>query len=248
MTTKNPQKTTTIYGSRAVFEAIASGKKIEKVWLLKSNQSTQFKELQKLLHQHNINVSYVPKERLERFDQKNHQGVVAQMAIVATVEFETLVEHIEDKKNPLFLLLDGVTDVRNFGAILRTAAAVGVDGVIIPSSGSAPLNGDVVKTSAGGIFKVSIAKVNHLKDVIYQLQQLDFSLLAITEKTKTSIYDNDYKGPIAIILGSEVKGISKGILKIVKQQVKIPMAETTDSLNVSVAAAVALYEIVRQRL
>jgi len=245
---KDSQKTTTIFGTRAVLEAIASGKNIEKVWLLKNSQNQQFNHLQQQLDQHNIKVSYVPKERLERFDQKNHQGVVAQMAAVATVEFETLVDQLKNKKNPLLLLLDGVTDVRNFGALLRTAAAVGVDGVIIPNSGSAPLNGDVVKTSAGGIFRVSIAKVNHLKDVIYQLQELDFSIFAITEKTTTSFYDYDYKGPTALILGAEDKGISKGILKIVKQQAKIPMVETSNSLNVSVAAAVVLYEIVRQRL
>ena len=245
---KDSHKTTTIFGTRAVLEAIASGKNIEKVWLLKNSQNQQFNHLQQQLNQHNIKVSYVPKERLERFDQKNHQGVVAQMAAVATVEFETLVDQLKNKKNPLLLLLDGVTDVRNFGALLRTAAAVGVDGVIIPNSGSAPLNGDVVKTSAGGIFRVSIAKVNHLKDVIYQLQELDFSIFAITEKTTTSFYDYDYKGPTALILGAEDKGISKGILKIVKQQAKIPMVETSNSLNVSVAAAVVLYEIVRQRL
>ncbi len=245
---KDSHKTTTIFGTRAVLEAIASGKNIEKVWLLKNSQNQQFNHLQQQLDQHNIKVSYVPKERLERFDQKNHQGVVAQMAAVATVEFETLVDQLKNKKNPLLLLLDGVTDVRNFGALLRTAAAVGVDGVIIPNSGSAPLNGDVVKTSAGGIFRVSIAKVNHLKDVIYQLQELDFSIFAITEKTTTSFYDYDYKGPTALILGAEDKGISKGILKIVKQQAKIPMVETSNSLNVSVAAAVVLYEIVRQRL
>ena len=245
---KDSHKTTTIFGTRAVLEAIASGKNIEKVWLLKNSQNQQFNYLQQQLDQHNIKVSYVPKERLERFDQKNHQGVVAQMAAVATVEFETLVDQLKNKKNPLLLLLDGVTDVRNFGALLRTAAAVGVDGVIIPNSGSAPLNGDVVKTSAGGIFRVSIAKVNHLKDVIYQLQELDFSIFAITEKTTTSFYDYDYKGPTALILGAEDKGISKGILKIVKQQAKIPMVETSNSLNVSVAAAVVLYEIVRQRL
>lgn len=248
MTEKDSHKTTTIFGTRAVLEAIASGKNIEKVWLLKNSQNPQFNYLQQQLHLHNIKVSFVPKERLERFDQKNHQGVVAQMAAVATVEFETLIDQLKNKKNPLLLLLDGVTDVRNFGALLRTAAAVGVDGVIIPNSGSAPLNGDVVKTSAGGIFRVSIAKVNHLKDVIYQLQELDFSLFAITEKTTTSFYDFDYKGPTALILGAEDKGISKGLLKIVKRQAKIPMVETTDSLNVSVAAAVVLYEIVRQRL
>jgi len=246
--TKPTDQSTTIYGIRAVMEALAAGKSIEKVWLLKSSTNPQINHLQQQLHQQNIAISYVPKERFDRFDNKNHQGVAAQMAAVSALSIETLVAQLKDKEAPLLILLDGITDVRNFGAILRTAAAVGVDGVVVPASGSAPLSGDVVKTSAGGIFKVPIIKTNHLKDVIYQLQDLNFNFTAITEKGSDSIYTYDYKGPTAIIMGAEDKGISKGLLKIIPQQAKIPMKENTDSLNVSVATAVVLYEIVRQRL
>ena len=238
----------TIYGIRAVMEALASGKSIEKVWLIKNSNNTQFNHLQQQLHQHKIAISYVPKERFDRFEHKNHQGVAAQMAAVSTVDIETLLAQLTEKKTPLLILLDGVTDVRNFGAILRTAAAVGVDGVVVPASGSAPLNGDAVKTSAGGIFKVPIVKTNHLKDVIYHLQSANYTLFAVTEKTSNLLYKADFKRPTAIVLGAEDKGISKGLLKLVPQQVKIPMVQSTDSLNVSVAAAVVLYEIVRQRL
>tara|TARA_A200000113_G_scaffold221332_1_gene233028 strand:- start:1112 stop:1852 length:741 start_codon:yes stop_codon:yes gene_type:complete len=240
--------TTIIFGLRAVFEALASKNNIEKVFLLKDSKNTKFKLLEQQLREHHIAISYVPKERFERFNIKNHQGVVAQMSAVETLRLEALIESIETKENPLLILLDGVTDVRNFGAILRTASAVGVDGVILPSSGSAPLNGDVVKTSAGGIFHVPIVKVNHLKDAIYQLQELDFTIVAITEKASDSIYTKKYNGPIAVILGAEDKGISKGILKMLNNQVKIPMKQHSDSLNVSVASAVVLYEIVRQRI
>ena len=215
--------TTIIFGLRAVFEALASKNNIEKVFLLKDSKNTKFKPLEQQLREHNIVISYVTKERFERFNIKNHQGVVAQMSAIETLRLGALIESIETKENTLLILLDGVTDVRNFGAILRTASAVGVDGVILPSSGSAPLNGDVVKTSAGGIFHVPIVKVNHLKDAIYQLQELDFTIIAITEKASDSIYTKKYNGPIAVILGAEDKGISKGILKMLNNQVKIPM-------------------------
>ena len=152
-----------------------------------------------------------------------------------------------NKKNPLFVLLDGITDTRNFGAILRSSAAVGVDAIFISNSGSAPLNGDVVKTSAGGAFKVPIAKVQHLKDVVYFLKAHEIRTLAITEKANETVYKKDLSGPMAIVFGSEDTGISKGLLKIVDDQAKIPMHLEIDSLNVSVACGVVLYEIVRQR-
>ena len=240
--------TTIIFGLRTVFEALASKNNIEKVFLLKDSKKPKFKMLKQQLREHHIAISYVPKERFEKFNIKNHQGVIAQMSAVETQSLRAVIERIETKENPLLILLDGVTDVRNFGAILRTASAVGVHGVIVPSNGSAPLNGDVVKTSAGGIFHVPIVKVNHLKDVIYQLKELDFTIVAVTEKASASIYTKKYNGPIAVIFGAEDKGISKGLLKMLNNQVKIPMKQHSDSLNVSVASAVVLYEIVRQRI
>ena len=162
---------------------------------------------------------------------------------------EPLIETIlEKKENPIFVLLDGITDTRNFGAILRSAAATGVDALFIASTGSAPLNGDVVKTSAGGAFKVPIAKVQHLKDVVFYLKAHDIPTLGITEKATATIYESDLKGPVALVFGSEDVGISKGLLKTLSDTAKLPMTEAIASLNVSVACGVVFYEIIRQRI
>ena len=241
-------ETLTIFGIRAILEAIESGKPIDKVWLLKGSQSKLFDQLLHLLRTNNIAFSFVPKERLDRFSSKNHQGAVARVAALETKDMEPLVELImKNKENPLFVLLDGITDTRNFGAILRSSAAMGVDAIFISSSGSAPLNGDVVKTSAGGAFKVPISKVQHLKDVVYFLKAHEVQTIAITEKAKETVYIKNLKGPIAIVFGSEDIGISKGLLTILDDQAKIPIKQTIDSLNVSVACGVTLYEILRQR-
>jgi len=242
-------ETFTIFGIRAILEAIQSEKPIDKVWLLKGTKSQLFEQLLHKLREKNIAFSFVPVERLSRFSEKNHQGAVARIGAVETVEMEPLIERImEAKKNPLFLLLDGITDVRNFGAILRSAAASGIDAVFIPSSGSAPLNGDTIKTSAGGAFKVPISKVNHLKDVLFYLKAQGVALLALTEKATETVYEQDLKGPTALIFGSEDTGISPGILKIVDAKAKLPIRNDIDSLNVSVACGIVFYEAIRQRL
>ncbi|MDB4281052.1 23S rRNA (guanosine(2251)-2'-O)-methyltransferase RlmB, partial [Flavobacteriaceae bacterium] len=190
----------------------------------------------------------VPVERLDRFSSKNHQGAVARIGALSTQDMEPLIESVlKEKENPVFVLLDGVTDTRNFGAILRSAAATGVDAVFISSTGSAPLNGDVVKTSAGGAFKVPISKVQHLKDVVYYLKAHDIPTLGITEKSTETLYDSDLKGPLALVFGAEDVGISNGLLKILDHKAKLPMTEAVDSLNVSVACAVVFYETIRQR-
>ena len=241
-------ETLTIFGIRAILEAIESGKPIDKVWLLKGSQSKLFDQLLHVLRAKKIVFTFVPSGRLDRFSSKNHQGAVARVAALETKEMGPLVELImANEENPLFVLLDGITDTRNFGAILRSAAAVAVDAIFISSSGSAPLNGDVVKTSAGGAFKVPIAKVQHLKDVVYFLKAHEIRTLAITEKAKETVYKKDLSGPMAIVFGSEDTGISKGLLKIVDDQAKIPMHLEIDSLNVSVACGVVLYEMLRQR-
>jgi|TARA_B110000483_G_scaffold190017_1_gene225461 23S rRNA (guanosine2251-2'-O)-methyltransferase len=239
----------TIFGIRAILEAIKSGKSIDRVWLLKGAQSKLFEQLLHVLRNNNIAFSFVPVERLDRFSNKNHQGAVARIAALATLEMEPLVESIiEKKQNPVFVLLDGITDTRNFGAILRSAAATGIDAIFIASTGSAPLNGDVVKTSAGGAFKVPISKVQHLKDVVYYLKAHEVPTLGITEKATETIYENNLKGPIALVFGSEDIGISKGLLKVISNTAKLPMKETIGSLNVSVACGVVFYEVIRQRI
>ena len=239
----------TIFGIRAILEALNSEKPIDKVWLLKGTRSQLFEQLLHKLREKNIAFSFVPVERLNRLSEKNHQGAVARIGAIKTVEMEPLIEGImQTNKNPLFLLLDGITDVRNFGAILRSAAASGIDAVFIPSSGSAPLNGDTIKTSAGGAFKVPISKVNHLKDVLFYLKAKDVSILALTEKASQTIYQQDLKGPTALIFGSEDIGISSGVLKLADVKAKLPIENEIDSLNVSVACGIVFYEAIRQRL
>ena len=242
------EETVTIFGIRAILEAIESGKSLDRVWLLKGTQSKLFEQLLHVLRNKNIAFSFVPVERLDRFSSKNHQGAVARIGALSTQDMEPLIESVlKEKENPVFVLLDGVTDTRNFGAILRSAAATGVDAVFISSSGSAPLNGDVVKTSAGGAFKVPISKVQHLKDVVYYLKAHDIPILGITEKSTETLYDSDLKGPLALVFGAEDVGISNGLLKILDHKAKLPMTEAVDSLNVSVACAVVFYETIRQR-
>jgi len=241
--------TFTIFGIRAIIEAVNSEKPIDKVWLLKSNQGKLFDQLLFKLREKKIPFSFVPAERLQRFSDKNHQGAVARISPLKTFEMETLVEEIiTNKKDPVFVLLDGITDVRNFGAILRSAVATGVDAVFIPQSGSAPLNADVIKTSAGGAFKIPVSKVQHLKDVVFRLTASDIPVIGISEKTEKTLYEIDLKGPIAFVFGSEDQGISKGLLKILTDQAKLPMTAAIQSLNVSVACGVVFYELVRQRL
>ncbi|MBT4312834.1 MAG: 23S rRNA (guanosine(2251)-2'-O)-methyltransferase RlmB [Flavobacteriaceae bacterium] len=242
------EETVTIFGIRAILEAIESGKSLDRVWLLKGTQSKLFEQLLHVLRNENIAFSFVPVERLDRFSSKNHQGAVARIGALSTQDMEPLIESVlKEKENPVFVLLDGVTDTRNFGAILRSAAATGVDAVFISSTGSAPLNGDVVKTSAGGAFKVPISKVQHLKDVVYYLKAHDIPTLGITEKSTETLYDSDLKGPLALVFGAEDVGISNGLLKILDHKAKLPMTEAVDSLNVSVACAVVFYETIRQR-
>lgn len=238
-----------IYGVRAILEALESGEAIDKVWILKGTQSALSLELLKNLTQKKIQIIFVPAERLNRFSNKNHQGAVAQISPLKTFEMEVIIEKvIVNKKNPIFVLLDGITDVRNFGAILRSAVAAGIDAVFIPQSGSAPLNSDVIKTSAGGAFKIPISKVQHLKDVIFRLNASDIPVIGISEKAEKTIYELNLKGPVAFVFGSEDQGISRGLLKILNDKAKIPMTNAIQSLNVSVACGVSFFEIQRQRL
>ena len=239
-----------IFGIRAIIEAINAGKEIDKVFIQKEAQGELMQELMKTMKKGNINFSYVPVEKLNKLSKfNNHQGAVASIAPIKFVTMEQLVEGIlEKKENPLFLILDQLSDARNFGAIIRTAECTGVDGIIIQKQGSAPVNGDTVKTSAGAVFNVPICKVDHIKDAVFYLQGSGISTVAATEKTENNIYDIDFKGGIAIIMGSEDKGVNPSVLKIVDQKAKLPMYGTISSLNVSVACGAFLYEAVRQRL
>ncbi|TYA53270.1 23S rRNA (guanosine(2251)-2'-O)-methyltransferase RlmB [Formosa maritima] len=243
------ENSTQIFGLRAIIEAINSNETIEKVFLQKGLKGDLFNELETLIRKEKVNSSYVPVEKLNRLTNKNHQGAVAQISPIEFHNIEDLVLNVmESGKTPLFVLLDQLSDVRNFGAIIRTAECTGVDGIIIQKKGGAPVNGDTIKTSAGAVFKVPICKVDHIKDAMFYLQASGIKVIAATEKTDNTIYDVSFKEPCAIIMGSEGRGINPSVLKLVDDKAKLPLLGEIESLNVSVACGAILYEALRQRL
>jgi 23S rRNA (guanosine2251-2'-O)-methyltransferase len=240
--------TNEIFGSRAIIEAINADTQIEKIFILKEAENELSKELFSLIKEYKIAFQYVPIQKFRKFEDKNHQGVFARIALVNTVTIDELFTKIDLDKNPTLLLLDKVNDVRNFGAIARTASCTGVEGIIILDKGAAPINADAIKTSAGALFKIPVCKVNHLKDAIYYLQGEGFQIVAATEKADQLIYNVDLKKPTAIIMGSEERGINPSTLKICDEKAKLPMSGEIASLNVSVACGAFLYETMRQKL
>jgi len=238
-----------IFGIRAVIEAINSGKTIDKIFIQKGLQGELAKELMSSLKKEQLNFSHVPVEKLNRLTRKNHQGVVANISPIEFHDLENLVlKVIESGEVPLFVILDQLSDVRNFGAIIRTAECTGVHGIIVQKKGGAPVSADAVKTSAGAIFKIPICKVDHIKDAMFYLQASGVQIVAATEKATATIYDIDVTTPTAIVMGSEGKGISNSVLKLADHLAKLPMYGEIASLNVSVACGVLLYETIRQRL
>lgn len=239
-----------IYGIRSIIEAIESSKDISRVYLLKSNshKSNLFKTLVSLLENNHIKYSFVPKEKFKKFENKNHQGAFAVLSPIKLLSIEELISvTFENKSSKTYVLLDGITDARNFGAIIRTAVASNVDGIIISQNNSAPVNSDVVKTSSGGVFKIPIARVNNIKDAILHLNSLEINIISLSEKADKTIYDYNFKDSIAIIMGSEEKGISKSVLSLSNDILKIPINSKIDSLNVSSAFSAVAFEIMRQR-
>ena len=243
------ENNTKIFGLRSIIEAINANETVDKVFLQKGLKGELFNELESLIRKQSINVSYVPVEKLNRLTDKNHQGAVAQISPIEFYDLENLViKVIESGKTSLFLLLDQISDVRNFGAIIRTAECTGVDGIIIQKKGGAPINGDTVKTSAGAVFKVPICKVDHIKDAMFHLQASGIKVIAATEKTEDTIFDVSFNEPCAIIMGSEGRGINPSVIKLADARAKLPLLGDIESLNVSVACGAFLYEVVRQRL
>lgn len=229
-------------------EAIHAGKEIDKVLVQKELNNDLSKELLQLCKAENIPVVRVPDAKLNRITRKNHQGVIAQMSSIAYASLDHVIDNcFAIGKSPLILVLDHITDVRNFGAIARTAECAGVDAIVIPEKGSAQINSDAVKTSAGALNFLPVARVRNLFYACRDLQKMGLTLVAITEKTEKSMYEADFSAPVAMVMGSEEDGISQEIMGIVDEKVKIPMAGNIESLNVSVSAGVAIYEAIRQR-
>lgn len=245
---KTLEKKNLIFGIHPVQEAINSNKPIDKIYVQQGVSNDKIEAILQNIDEASVSVNYVPQEKLDRLVRSNHQGIIATVSPIVFQPLETLVEALlENKDNLLFLILDQVSDVRNFGAILRTAECTGVDAVIIQKKGGAPVSGDTVKASAGAIFNVPICKVDHIKDAIYYLQGSGIKTIAATEKTKTTIYNTDLKGSIAIIMGSEGKGVTHSVLGLVDEKAALPLLGKINSLNVSVACGAFLYEVIRQR-
>lgn len=238
-----------IFGIRAVIEAVEAGKEIDKVLVKKELQGDLAKELFSVLKDAGVLIQKVPVERLNRITRKNHQGVVAFISSVTYQSLENLIPGLyEEGKVPLLVVLDGITDVRNFGAIARTCECAGVHAIVIPQRGSVTVNADAVKTSAGALHTLPVCRVRNLHEALRFLQNSGIRLVAATEKADQSYTEVSYTDPTAIILGAEDTGISADSLRICDQMVKIPQFGTIGSLNVSVAAGVMIYEAIRQRM
>ena len=242
------RKSNIIYGIRAVIEAVKAGEQLERVFVQKSLKGDLYKELMAALHQTRIPISKVPPERINKFTRKNHQGVVALISPVEYQSIENVVPLLfEQGKNPLILLLDEITDVRNFGAIARTAEALGVHAIVIPVRGGAQVNEDAVKTSAGAFNYLSVCREESLTDCASFLQQSGIKVVVCSEKTEKFLLAEDFSGPLALVMGSEERGVSSELMAQADAICKIQMEGHIESLNVSVAAGMALYEIQRQR-
>jgi len=238
-----------IFGIRAIIEAIKSGKEIESLYIQRGLTGGIILELRSLLTEYDLGFQLVPVEKLNRLTPKNHQGAVAFISPITYEKIENVIPGIYERGEvPLILLLDGITDVRNFGAIARTAECAGVHALIVPSKGSAQINPDAVKTSAGALFKIPVCRHDSLIKTAKFLQESGLQLVACTEKTNDSLYLPDYTVPTALILGSEENGISIDLMRISDHLAKIPMFGEIESLNVAVSAGVLLYEAIRQKL
>jgi len=237
-----------IFGIHAVLEAAQAGKEVDKVLVKRGAGSDLLKKLLGVLGSLDIPVQQVPVEKLNRITGKNHQGVIALLSEISYVDITTLLPSIFEKgENPLILLLDGVSDVRNFGAIARSAECAGVHAIVIPSAGSAAINADAIKTSAGALHRIPVCRHRDLLTVTRYLKDSGLRIFAATEKASESLYITDMTGPAGMIMGSEERGVSAQLLKEADAWVAIPMKGTIASLNVSVAAGIMLFEMVRQR-
>ena len=237
-----------IFGIRAVMEAIEAGKEIDKIVMRRDLQGDLAKELLELAKQNNVFIQRVPTERLDRFTRKNHQGVIALLSAITYQKIEDIIPFLyENGKDPFIMVLDGLTDVRNFGAIARTCEVAGVDAIVIPARGSVTVNADAVKTSAGALMTIPVCKEENLTDAIKFMRNSGVKIVSATERAAEVYTDVKYEGPIAFVMGAEDTGVSNENLRISDQLVKIPQVGTIGSLNVSVAAGVLIYEVVRQR-
>lgn len=242
-------KSQVVFGIRAVIEAIESGKQVDKVLMKKDLGGELARELLSVTREYNVPVQRVPVERINKVTRKNHQGVIAFMAAVDYYHVDDIVPALYDEGiNPLVVVLDGVTDVRNFGAIARTCECAGVNCIVIPERNSVSVNADAVKTSAGALNYLPVCRERNLVKAVQYLRDSGFKVMGASEKTDLNYTKADFTGPVAIVLGAEDTGISTDVLKLCDTLVAIPEFGQINSLNVSVAGGILIYEVVRQRL
>jgi 23S rRNA (guanosine2251-2'-O)-methyltransferase len=246
---KSNKKQGQIYGARAVIEAIRAGRTLDKILLRKGLPTELRQEVADLAQANGIPIQVVPVEKLDTLVRDgNHQGVFAFASQIGYTDLEPLLLSLQDRgETPLLLLLDEISDVRNLGAIARTAECMGAHGIVVPEQGSARINADAMKVSAGALNHLPVCRVKHLVDAVYLLQQYGVRLACLTEKASNTVFEADFTGPVALIFGSEDKGINKRLLKIADDLLRIPIVGEIESLNVSVSVGMALLEVVRQR-
>lgn len=237
-----------VFGIRAIIENINAGKEVDRLFVQKQLSNPLIKELLQTAKDYRIPISLVPVEKLNRITRKNHQGAIAFISAVQYASLDNIIsETYQAGVEPFLLLLDRVTDVRNFGAIARSAECAGAQAIIVPSRGGAAINSDAMKTSAGALSHISVCRSDNLKETITYLKSSGITVVGCTEKTDVLIYDVDMKGPLCIIMGSEEDGISPEYLKLCDHRGKIPMRGKVESLNVSVSSGIALFEALRQK-
>lgn len=237
-----------VFGIRAVIEAIRAGKEIESIYIQRGISGGLMSELKTLLNEYQLTAQQVPVEKLNRLTPKNHQGAVAFISPIVYQKIEDIIPEIFERGEvPLILVLDSITDVRNMGAIARTAECAGVHAIVVPAKGSAQINPDAIKTSAGALYKIPVCRHANLLQTVRFIQESGLQLVCCTEKTNDYLYKPDYTAPTAIIMGSEEDGIRNEIIRISDHLAKIPMFGEIESLNVSVSAGIIIYEAVRQR-
>ena len=237
-----------IYGTRAVMEAVRAGKQIDKIYLQTGLTNDLMKELVHTLKEKDVPYSWVPIEKINKLTTKNHQGVVGFLSAVQYASLQGLIDlAYAEGRTPFFLLLDRITDVRNFGAVARTCECAGLDALVIEEKGNSPVTSDAMKTSAGALHHLPVCRVKSLKQAMKDLKDNGIQIVACTEKASQNLYEADLSTPTALLLGSEEDGIAPPLLKDADIVAKIPMKGKIESLNVSVAAGIAIYEVVRQK-
>ncbi|HNV29499.1 MAG TPA: 23S rRNA (guanosine(2251)-2'-O)-methyltransferase RlmB [Cyclobacteriaceae bacterium] len=242
------EKTEMIFGTRAVMEAIKAKREIEKIFVQSGLNNDLIKELIQVAKANGVPFTFVPQEKLNRLSTKNHQGVICQLAAVQYANLENIIDKTySEGREPFLLIVDRVTDVRNFGAIARTAECAGLDAIILGDSGNAPITGDAMKTSAGALSHLQVCRVKDMKKTIQFLKENGVQIIACTEKGNSMLYEINLNTPLALVMGSEEDGISPQLLKEADYLAKIPMKGKISSLNVSVAAGISIYEAIRQK-